>query len=420
VRVPKLLRSLLALGKSVVFIDWELNEETETTRAELRVWIRHKVRTKGRCGRCGERCAWEDHGGGERTWRHVDVGFATSTLVAPARRVNCPTCGVTVAQVPWARHDSAFTRVFEDLVVYDAIASSKATAARRYSVSWRAVNNACIRVATEALGRVDLLAGLSAIAIDEVKYKKGHKYLTVVCSHTTGKVVWAAKGRSKDTLMAFFAALGDERAKALEFVTCDGAEWIHTVVADKAPNATVCLDTFHIIKWATDAVDETRRAEWNALRKGGSAAAAKEVKGLRWLLLRNWENLSRLQRKELRALERANVRIHRAWRLKEELRDIFKKSIIAARRALDRWLAAASRSKLEHFVKLARTIRGFRDKIEATIKFGYNNGIAESNNASIGRIRANARGFHDAESFITMVMLDRAGIAPELPWNQVS
>lgn len=262
------------------------------------------------------------------------------------------------------------------------------------------------------------MAGLTAIAIDEVKYKKGHKYLTVVCSHTTGKVVWAAKGRSKDTLEVFFAALGEERAEALDFVTCDGAEWIHTVVADKAENATVCLDTFHVVKWATDAVDKTRRDEWSALRRSGSAGAAKEVKGLRWLLLRNWENLSRLQRKELRALERANARIHRAWRLKEELRDIFKKGIIAARRALDRWLAAASRSKLEHFVKLARTIRGFRDKIEATIKYGFTNGIAESNNASIGRIRANARGFHDAENFITMVMLDRSGIAPELPWTQ--
>ena len=122
------------------------------------------MRTKGRSGRCGERCAWEDHGGGTRTWRHVDVGFDTSTLVAPAPRVNCPTCGVTVAQVPWARHDSSFTRAFEDLVVYDAIASSKATAARRHSVSWRAVNNACLRVATEALGRIDLPAGLPGIS----------------------------------------------------------------------------------------------------------------------------------------------------------------------------------------------------------------------------------------------------------------
>jgi transposase len=192
VRIPKLLRSLLALGKAVVFIDWEHNEETETTRAELRVWIRQKVRKKGCCGRCGERCAWGDHGGGERTWHHVDVGFATSTLVALARRVKCPTHGVTVARVPWAWHDSAFTRSFEDLIVYDAIASSKANAAARYPVSWRAVNNACVRVATEALGRIDLLCGLTAVAIDEVKYKKGHRYLMVVCSHTTAKVIWAA------------------------------------------------------------------------------------------------------------------------------------------------------------------------------------------------------------------------------------
>lgn len=416
-RVSKLLRSLLALGKAVVFIAWELTGETVDTRAELKVWVRQKVRPRGRCGRCGVLCAWEDWGGGERTWRHLDLGYATTTLVASARRVNCPLHGATVAKVPWARHDSAFTRAFEDLVVYDAIASCKQRAATRYGVSWRAVNNACVRVAKEALGRVDLLAGLTAIAIDEVKYKKGQKYLTVVCSHTTGKVVWAAEGRSKETLAAFFDALGEERCKQLRFVTADGAEWIHSVVAERAEKAVVCLDTFHVVKWAGDAVDETRRAEWNALRRSGSAAAAKEVKGLRWLLLRNWENLSRSQRRQLKDLERANRRIHRAWRLKEELRDVFKKGIIAARRALDRWLAAASRSKLEAFVKLARTIRAMREKIEATVRYGFTNGVAESNNASIGRLRANARGFHDPESFIAMVMLDRSGIAPQLPWN---
>ena len=416
-RISKLLKSTLALGKSVVIICCNLHEAIGNSRGELVIDIRQKVRKRGRCGRCGRLSAWEDFGGGPRTWRHLDVGHFTTTLLAAARRVRCPTHGVTVAEVPWARHDSPFTRDFEDLVTYDAISSNKNAAARRHGICWRAVNNICIRVATEALGKIDLLAGLSAIAIDEVKYKKGQKYLTVVCNHETGKVVWAAKGRSKDTLKAFFTALGENRCKELQIVTCDGAEWIHDVVAEKAPNALVCLDTFHVVKWATDAVDETRRDEWNTLRRSGSHSAAKEVKGLRWLLLRNWENLSRHQRGQLRALERANARIHRAWRLKEELRDIFTKGIIAARRALDRWLAAASRSKLEHFVKLARTIRRFRDKIEATIRYGYTNGVAESNNASIGRLRTNARGFHHAESLITMVMLDRADIAPDLPWN---
>jgi transposase len=90
--------------------------------------------------------------------------------------------------------------------------------------------------------------------------------------------------------------------------------------------------------------------------------------------------------------------------------------LIPARRALDDWLAYASRSRLAPFVKLARTIRNYRTSIEATIEWKLTNGISESNNAAIGRIRSAARGFHEPESFITMIMLDRAGIAPKLPW----
>jgi len=137
----------------------------------------------------------------------------------------------------------------------------------------------------------------------------------VVCDHVTGKVVWAAKGRSKDTVRQFFAALGEERAAALQFVSCDGAEWIHTVVAEQAPDAIVCLDTFHLTSWATEAVDEVRRAEWNLLRQTGSAAAAKQLKGLRWLLLRNWGNLSSRQKSVVRDLQKANRRMFRSWQL---------------------------------------------------------------------------------------------------------
>jgi len=383
------------------------------------VWLRIKARRRGRCGRCGELAPFYDRGGGERRWRHVDVGFATCELIADARRVNCAVCGPTVAAVPWARHDSSFTRAFEDLVVHDAIVGNKQAAADRYGISWRAVNNMCVRVATEALDRVDLLDGLVAIAIDEVKYKKGQRYLTVVCDHVTGKVIWAAKGRSKDTVRSFFDALGD-RAATLQFVTADGATWITEVVAERAPDAIVCLDPFHVVSWATDALDEVRRGEWNRLRQAGAAKAAKEFKGLRFLLRRNWENLTRTQRSVIRDLETANRRTFRAWQLKEELRDVLALPLLAARRALDDWLAYASRSKLTPFVKLARTIRRYRPSIEATIEWKLTNGIAESNNASIGHIRANARGFHDPEAFITMIMLDRAGIAPKLPWVAAS
>jgi transposase len=412
VRVSKVLRAILGFTREVVIMSVEI---VSGDRPALRVHVRAKVRRRGRCGRCGGLASWFDNGDGVRSWRHLDAGFATVELVALARRVDCRACGPTVAAVPWARHASAFTRAFEDLVVHDAIVGNKQAAADRYAISWRAVNNMCSRLAEEALGRVDLLDGLVAIAIDEVKYKKGHKYLTVVCDHVTGRVIWAARGRSKDTVGEFFDALGD-RAANLQFVTADGATWITDVVAVRAPDAIVCLDTFHVIGWATKALDEVRREEWNKLRRAGRAKSAKEFKGLRFLLRRNWDNLTMGQREVIWALEAANRRTFRAFQLKEELRDIFALPLIQACRALDNWLHYASRSKLAPFVRLARTIRAYRASIEATIEWRLTNGIAESNNASIGRIRTNARGFHDPEAFITMIMLDRAGLAPYLPW----
>lgn len=418
-RVNTLLRQLLGLVREVVIVGHELvglSEPEAGMRPRLVVHLRLRSRRALCCGRCGQDSPGYDRGGGERRWRHLDVGFATSELVAAAPRVECRTHGVTVARLPFARHDSAFTRDFEDLLVYEAVRSSKQSVADRFGVSWRAVNNACERVLAEALDQLDLLAGLVAISIDEVKYKKGQRYLTVVCNHLSGKVVFAAKGRSKETVGAFFDALGAERCEGLQFVTCDGAEWIHDVVAERAPGATICLDAYHVVKWAGDALDETRREEWNALRSSGAAVAAKELKGLRYLLLRNWENLSPSQKATIRELEGANRRLLRAWQLKEELRELLRLPLIAASQALDDWLYFASRSRLSHFVKLARTIRHYRSSLEAMIEWRLTNGIAESVNAAIGRIRSNARGFHDPKAFMTMIYLDRSGLCPELPW----
>jgi len=184
VRVSKVLKAVLGFSREVVIMGVEVVAEG---RPVVRVHVRSKVQRRGRCGRCGDLASWFDHGDGVRSWRHLDAGYAIVELVALARRVNCSSCGPTVAAVPWARHASTFTRAFEDLVVHDAVVGNKRTAADRYEISWRAVKNMCVRLANEALGRVDLLDGLIAIASDEVKYKKGHKYLTVVCDHVTGR-----------------------------------------------------------------------------------------------------------------------------------------------------------------------------------------------------------------------------------------
>lgn len=416
------LRHLLGMLAAMVIIRWRLVTDGRD-RPLVEVRVRHRRRPSGRypCGRCGAPAARYDRGrGAPRRWRHLDMGFGTCELVARLWRVDCPGCGPTTVGVSWARHGSAFTRAFEDLVAYTAVAANKSHAARRYGIGWKAVDNICERVLAEALNGVDLLEGLVAIGIDEVKAKKGQRYLTVVSDHFTGRVIWAKKGRSKDVVGKFFDDLGEDRSKALGFVTADGAEWIRTVVAERAPDAVICLDTFHLIGWATKALDEVRRDTWQDLRASGDADKATEFKGLRWVLLRNWENLSGRQKGVIRDLATANKRMFRAWQLKEELREIMAMGPIAAARALDDWLAWASRSKLGPFVKLARTVRRYRESIEATIEWRLTNGLAESNNSEIGRLRRNARGFHKPEKFITMVMLSRGELCPDLPWQQAA
>jgi transposase len=108
-------------------------------------------------------------------------------------------------------------------------------------VTWRSVDAIITRVVARAAGRVDLLDGLRSIAIDEVAYRKGQRYVTVVVDNDTGRLVWAAKGHGKAVLAAFFDALGPDRAAKLELVSADGAGtadgWVAVVVNDRAPQA---------------------------------------------------------------------------------------------------------------------------------------------------------------------------------------
>ena len=131
-RVKMVVRTVLGLCRGVVLGGWELTDRAGSgSRPKLVVQVRVRAGRRGRCGRCHTVAAWYDRGDGESRWRHVDVAFAVCELVADAPRVRCPDHGPTVAEVPWARHDTAFTRAFEGVVVHDAIVGNKQAAADR-------------------------------------------------------------------------------------------------------------------------------------------------------------------------------------------------------------------------------------------------------------------------------------------------
>jgi transposase len=408
VRGIRVWARLLGLARAVVedvFLDGEA----------VVVCVRPRAREQGRCGVCGRRCPGYDWGDGRRRWRALDLGTTFAYVEAEAPRVECRRHGVIVAAVPWARHDSAFTTAFEDQCAWLAINTSARAVAALMRTTWRAVGGICRRVSDEARARRDLLADLRRLGFDEISVRKGQSYLTVVVDHHSGRLVWAAPGRDRKTVEKFLDLLGEQRCARVELVSCDMAEWITRPIAERCPNATVCLDPFHVIKLATDALDEIRREVWNEARKAGETALAKDLKGARFALWKNPENLTPRQKLKLAHIQQINQRLYRAYLLKEQLRQIYRVDPDEAIGVLDAWLKWARRCRLAPFVKLARTIRDQRAGIEAAFRNGLSNARVEQINTQIRLITRRGFGYHSQQAVIALAMLSLGGLCPPLP-----
>ena len=161
------------------------------------VSVRSNSRARGRCGRCGRRSPGYDGGDGRRRWRALDAGTTRVFVESDARRVRCSTHGPTVAQVPWARHDTGHTRDFDAMAAWLSVRTSKSATCQLLRVAWRTIRSIITRVNNDVEANIDRLEGLRRIGIDEISYKRGHRYLIVVVDHDTGRLVWAGPGRSE-------------------------------------------------------------------------------------------------------------------------------------------------------------------------------------------------------------------------------
>ena len=377
--------------------------------------VRPRKGATRRCGVCQRRCGWYDRGEGRRRWRALDLGAVPVWLEADAPRVSCPVHGVVVVAFPWARHRARHSLDFEDQVAWLAAHCSRSAVEELMRVAWRSVGAIAARVVADAHRRADPLDGLRRIGIDEIAYKKGHRYLTVIVDHGTGRLIWAAPGRDKATLNKFFDALGKSRCAQLTEVTADAADWIAAVVHSRCLNARVSMDAFHVVAWATEALDEVRRDIWNQARRGGDKALADRLKGCRYALWKNPDNLTGRQRGKLAWVAHTNAPLYRAYLLKEELRLAIKTKGDDAVALLAHWLNWASHSQIPPFVELARKIRRHRVAIEQALRSGSSNALVESTNTKIRVLTRVAFGFRSPEALIAMAMLSVGGVCPDLP-----
>jgi transposase len=379
------------------------------------VSVRPRKATKRRCGYCGKRCPGYDQGEGRRRWRALDLGTIKTFLEADSPRVRCAEHGVVAARVPWARHGAGHTYAFDDTAAWLVTHCSKSAVRDLLRIAWRTVGSIVCRVVADAEANTDRFAGLRRIGIDEISYKRGHKYLTVVVDHETGVLLWAHPGRDQKTLEKFFDSLGEQRCAQITLVSADAAEWIANVVAERCKNAELCLDPFHIVAWATKALDEVRREVWNAARKGGQKTLARDLKNARFALWKNPEDLTQRQAATLAGIAKTNAPLYRAYLLKEQLRQVFQLKGADGIALLDAWLKWASRSRLPSFVKLARSIREHRAGINAALTHRLSNARVESVNTKLRLLTRIAFGFRSAEALVALAMLDLGGLCPPLP-----
>ena len=377
-------------------------------------------RRKGalRCSRCGRKCPKYDDGGGERRWRHQDFGRYGVELMGLAPRVACAEHGVAVAQVPWAEPGSRFTRDFEMERAWLTAVASRKTVGGFLRIAWRTAGDIARRVATRLGSSMPcMFDGLTAIGVDETSYRKGRTYITVVVDHKRKRVVWAHDGYGKEVLDLFFRQLTDEQRASIKAVTGDGAKWIDASVKEHLPNAERVLDSFHIVSWMTDTLDQVRKRLWNQARRGNDKTAAETMKGLKYAVPQEPRRPDRTAIRSLETLGDTDPKgqLYRSWQLKELLRTLPRQPVGQAEAELKRWIFRASHSRIPEIVELCRKIRRRRDDILGTIGPGYSNARLEAFNNKIKVTIRMAYGFRHVDNLIAMIKLRCSGLPTHLP-----
>jgi transposase len=405
----------------------------------------------------------------DSVWRHLDLGVWRLEVHARLRRLRCPEHGALVEGVPFARDGARFTRDFENLVAWLATKTDKTATCRLTRIDWATIGRVIERVGEELIDG-DRLGDLFEISIDEVAWRKGHRYLTLVGDHRRGCVVWGCEGKGQAAADEFFEELdppphapapapptrprqlpepaimvsfgpcptvpaghgiqgawlpqGEElepaifaRASRLRAVSMDMTGGYAKSVREHAPQATIVIDNYHVVQLATKALDQVRREHWNELRRAGETGAAKQFKHDRWALLKNPGDLTDRQATILAAIRAGGGKLARAWAMKEMVRAIFAPGLTveAVSDLLDRLLARLSRCRLRPFIRLGRTIRKHRKGILAARRLKLSNARAEAQNNKVKLIVRRAFGFHSANAALALVHLTCGPVALTLP-----
>lgn len=335
-----------------------------------------------------------------RSWEHLRFFEHKAFLHAAVPRVACGQCGKTrQVTVPWARSGSGFTQLFDAFVIALVREMPVQAVADLLDVGddriWRVVTHY-----VEAARAEEDFSAVTALGIDETAARRGHAYITLVHDLRERRLLFACDGRDQDTVAKFVEDLAEHGGDAGKITAAciDMSRAYIAGVGKHLPNAAITFDRFHVVKLANEALEEVRRAE---------VRSEPVLKRSRWMWLKDKHSWTKTQIAQHHDLSRRKLKTARAFRLKEELRDIFATAGNKAEAAelLTAWRSWAKRSRLDPFRKLAATITTHWDGILNAFDSRLTNGGVEAINGLIQVAKGRARGYRTTRNFINVAYL---------------
>ena len=405
------LKTILnSIEKHKSFVYKEARWSAKSAQPEIEIPLCPRSNSKPICSGCRKPRPGYDRLP-ERRFEYVPLWAIPVFLVYSMRRVNCPDCGVVVEQVPWAcgKHQMAYSyRLF--LATWAKRLSWKETA-EIFGTSWNSVYRAIHWVVCWGLVHREL-SSIEAIGIDEIQYRRGHRYLTLVYQLDQGckRLLYVAKDRTEASLNGFFDIVSDTTRKGIKYACTDMLPAYLKVLKERAAGALNILDRFHIAKKFGEAIDKVRADEHRELKADGYET----LKHSRWCLLKRKENLTLKQTVKLRELLKYNLKSVKAYLMREDFNRFWTyTSATWAGKFLREWCVRAKQSRIEPFQKLARTLEKHEPLLLNWFECkGLSSGVVEGFNNKAKLTMRKAYGFKEYET-IEIALYHQLGNLPE-------
>jgi transposase len=343
-----------------------------------------------------------------RRWRHLDTCQFVTWIETEIPRVECPRHGVKQLPVPWAEVGSQFTALFERLAIDLLRECSVEGAAAILRISWDETWGIKQRAVRRGLARRTRRIP-AYLGVDEKAFAKGHRYFTLVSDLDAGCVLYVGEDRKQESLDRYWQSLTPQQRVGIEAIAMDMWEpYIQSTLAH-VPEATekIVFDKFHIAKHPHEAVDRVRRLEARLLRRAGDD----RLVGTKYLWLMRPLDMRPEQRATFRALLAGELKVARAWALKERFRQFWEYTYLgAAQRFFGRWFWRASHSRLKPMAEVAWMIRRHLPNVLTYLHHRITNAGLEAVNAMIQWVKRTARGFRNAENFKTAIYFHCGGL----------